>query len=325
MVQHVVLADLERRNADMPRPVFPRTFAEFQDCFATEEACRRYLIDSRWPDGYSCPKCGAREAYQMATRGLLQCRSCRYQVSATAGTVMHRTRIPLRPWFLAAYLVTTHTPGFSALQLQRQLGLKRYETAWTMLQKLRRAMVRPERDRILGTVEVDETYIGGLEEGRRGGRQRDSAKSIVVGAVEVRGRGSGRIRLSVVEDLSETSLVGFVKEAVAPGSIVLTDGWQGYTPLRKNGYDHRPKTQGEAKNAAKLLPRVHRVFSNLKTWLAGVHHGVSRKHLQHYLNEYVFRFNRRKTPMAAFQTLLGLTGQYGPTTYKMLYHAESTG
>jgi transposase-like protein len=186
-------------------------------------------------------------------------------------------------------------------------------------------MIRPERDRIAAPVEVDETYVGGREEGRRGGRQRDSNKAIVVGAVEVRGRASGRIRLAIVEDLSGESLVGFVRSAVVPGSVVLTDGWQGYAPLRREGYDHRPKTQGSGKNSATILPRVHRVFGNLKTWIDGTHHGVSRKHLPHYLNEYVFRFNRRRTPMAAFQSLLGLTGQHEPTTYKMLYAPESTG
>ena len=185
-------------------------------------------------------------------------------------------------------------------------------------------MVRPERGRISGKVEVDETYVGGVEEGRRGGRLRKSTKSIVVGAVEVRGRGSGRIRLAVVENLSAASLVPFVEGAVEPGSILLTDGWQGYAPLRK-AYDHQPTTQGDPKNAAQLFPRVHRVFSNLKTWLAGTHHGVSRKHLPHYVNEFVFRFNRRRTPMAAFQSLLGLTAQHTPTTYKMLYSGESTG
>lgn len=255
----------------------------------------------------------------------MKCRSCGYQVSVTAGTVLHRTRLPLLQWFLAAYLMTTYTPGISAVQLQRQLGLKRYETAWTMLQKLRRAMVRPERDRIVGMVEVDETYIGGLERGRHGGRQRDSSKEIVVGAVEVRGRGSGRIRLGVVEELSGDCLTRFVEEVVATGSVVLTDGWKGYLPLEKKGYDHRPVTQGDAKNAAKFLPRVHRVFANLKTWLSGTHHGVGSKHLPHYLNEYVYRFNRRRTPMAAFQTLLGLAGQREPTTYHMLYDGESNG
>ena len=243
----------------------------------------------------------------------------------TAGTVLHRARVPLRLWFSAAYLVTTHTPGFSAVQLQRQLGLDRYETAWTMLHKLRRAMLRPERDRIAGTVEVDETYVGGVEEGRRGGRRRDSTKSIVVGAVEVRdGGGSGRIRLAVVEDLSAASLTAFVTASVKPGNTVLTDGWQGYAPLR-HAYDHRPSTVGDLRNASKLLPRVHRTFSNLKTWLKGTHHGVSAKHLPHYVDEFVFRFNRRRMPMAASQSLLGLTTQHAPTTHKMLYAAEATG
>jgi transposase-like protein len=244
----------------------------------------------------------------------------------TAGTVLDRTHVPLRLWFAAAYLVTTHTPGFSAVQLQRQLGLARHETAWTMLHKLRRAMVRPERDRLSGVVGVDEAYVGGVEEGRRGGRRRDSSEPIVLGAVEVRGRGSGRVRLAVVGDPSAASLVPFVEVAVEPGSTVLTDGWQGYAPppLRR-GYDHRPATVGDPRDASVLLPRVHRTFSNLKTWLKGTHHGVSAKHLPHYVDEFVFRSNRRRTPMAAFQSLLGLSTRHAPTTHKMLCAAEPTG
>jgi transposase-like protein len=255
----------------------------------------------------------------------MECRKCGHQTSVTAGTVLHRTRVPLCLWFWAAYLVATHTPGMSAVQLQRQLGLRRYETAWVVLQKLRRAMVRPERDRIRGVVEVDESYIGGTEEGRRGGRQRDSSKAIVVAAVEVKGQGSGRVRMASVEDVSAASLVPFVLSAVEPGSIVRTDGWRGYDPLTKAGYVHQPKTVGKAKNASISFPRVHRVFSNLKNWLVGTHHGVGKKHLPNYLNEFVFRFNRRKTPMAAFQSLLGLAGHHQPTTYKMLYGPEATG
>ena len=211
--------------------------------FATEDDCRRYLIRCRWPDGFRCPHCTLGEAYAVHGRELFQCKACRRQTSVTSGTVMHGTRVALRDWFWAAYLVTTHTPGFSALQLQRQLGLSRYETAWVMLQKLRRAMVRPDADRIGGVVEVDETYVGGLDEGRPG-RRSDGVKSIVVCAVEVRGRGSGRIRLAVVENVSARSLVSFVEGAVEPGSIVVTDGWQGYAPLR-HSYDHRPTTQGD--------------------------------------------------------------------------------
>lgn len=313
------------KQSPLPRPDFPRSLSEFQRRFSTEEACRQYLVASRWLDGYRCPRCQHPEAYTVMERGLLQCKSCRYQVSVTAGTVMHRSHTALRDWFWAAYLVTTHTPGFSALQLQRQLGLTRYETAWAMLHKLRRAMVRPERDRISGTVEVDETYVGGFEEGRGGGRKRESTKAIVVAAVEVRGRGSGRVRLGTVQSVSGPALVGFVESTVEPGSVVMTDGWQGYAPLRTHGYDHRPTTQGSGKNAPVLFPRVHRVFSHLKTWLLGTHHSVSRRHLPHYLDEFVFRFNRRRTPMAAFQSLLGLTARHAPTTYDMLYGAESTG
>jgi transposase-like protein len=307
------------------RPAFPRTLEEFQSSFSTEDACRAYLFASRWPEGFRCPGCGGPDAFEVTTRGLHECRECGHQTSVTAGSVLHATRVPLRLWFWAAYLVATHTPGISAVQLQRQLGLTRYETAWTMLQKLRGAMVRPERDRIRGVVEVDESYVGGVEEGRRAGRLKTSTKAIVVAAVEVRGQGSGRVRMAVIPDVSAASLVPFVEAAVEPGSVVRTDGWRGYQPLITAGYDHRPKTVGKEDSASVSFPRVHRVFSNLKTWLAGTHHGVSRKHLPQYLNEFVFRFNRRKTPMAAFQSLLGLAGQHSPTTYKMLYATERTG
>ena len=211
----------------------------------------------------------------------------------------------------------------SALQLQRQLGIRRYETAWTMLQKLRHAMLRPQREPLRGTVEVDETYLGN-QEGLRGGRELGD-RALVVAAVEVRGRASGRVRLQVVPDASGPSLTGFVKANVESGTTVITDGWQGYAPLSGMGYRHRPKTQGRPEQAEVILPRVHRVFGNLKTWLRGTHHGVDNKHLQAYLDEFTFRFNRRRTPMAAFQSLLGLTAAHGPTTYKMLYASESTG
>lgn len=308
----------------MPRPDFPRSLREFQRRFADEEACRQYLAASRWPDGFRCPRCGVGDALGLPGRLLSRCRKCARDTSVTAGTVLHRTRIPLTQWFWAAYLVTTHTPGLSALQLQRQLGISRYETAWMMLHKLRRAMVRPDRERLHEKVEVDETYVGGPEAGLRGGRElRD--KSLVVGAVEVRGRASGRVRLRVVPDASGPSLSGFVKANVEQGAIVVTDGWQGYAPLSGMGYRHRPRTQREPQRAEKILPRVHRVFGNLKTWLRGTHHGVSHQHLQAYLDEFTFRFNRRRTPMAAFQTLLGLGSQRPPTTYNQLYGVDSTG
>ena len=307
----------------MARPTFPRTLAEVQARFADEAACRAYLAASRWPDGYRCPRCGHAQAFELPRRGLWQCKACGHQTSVTAGTVLHRSRTSLREWFWAAYLVTTHTPGMSALQLQRQRGIPRYETAWTLLQKLRRAMRRPGRERLRDTVEVDETYIGN-QEGLRGGRELGD-RALVVGAVEVRGRASGRVRLQVVPDASGPSLTGFVHTNVEPDTTVITNGWQGYAPLSGMGYPHHPKTQGRPARADVILPRVHRVFGNLKTWLRGTHHGVDPKHLQAYLDEFTFRFNRRRTPMAAFQSLLGLTEAHGPTTYKMLYASESTG
>ena len=307
----------------MGRPDFPRSLKEFQGRFGGETACRAYLAACRWPDGYRCVRCGHSEAFDLARRGLWQCKSCGHQTSVTAGTALHRTRMPLTLWFWAAYLVTTHTPGLSALQLQRQLDIDSYETAWAMLHKLRRTMVRPDRAALKEKVEVDEAYIGGPEAGLKGGRQlRD--KAWVVAAVEVRGKASGRVRLQVVPDASGPSLTGFVAANVERGAVVLTDGWGGYAPLRGMGYRHRPKTQGDPERAAKILPRVHRVFGNLQTWLRGTHHGVGNQHLQVYLDEFTFRFNRRRTPMAAFQTLLGLATLHGPTTYEMLYGSEST-
>jgi len=305
------------------RPDFPKSLKEFQARFRDEAACRSYLAACRWPEGYRCGRCRGPEAFALPRRGLWQCKACGHQTSVTAGTALHRTRMPLTLWFWAAYLVTTHTPGLSALQLQRQLGISSYETAWAILQKLRRAMVRPDRERLKDKVEVDETYIGGPEAGLKGGRQLVD-KALVVAAVEVRGRASGRVRLQMVSDASAPSLTGFVAANVEPGAIVVTDGWGAYAPLRGIGYRHRPKTQGDPERAVKILPRVHRVFGNLKTWLRGTHHGVGHQHLQAYLDEFTFRFNRRRTPMAAFQTLLGLATLHGPTTYDLLYGSEST-
>ena len=306
----------------MARPDFPKSLKEFQTRFRDDDACRQYLAACRWPTGFRCARCAEAEAFELPQRRLWQCKACGRQTSLTAGTVLHRTRLPLTVWFWAAYLVTTHTPGLSAVQLQRQLRIS-YETAWALLHKLRRAMVNPEREALKDKVEVDETYLGGPEVGLKGGRQLLD-KALVVGAIEVRAKAAGRIRLKHVPDASAPSLSGFVKRNVAPGTLILTDGWGAYAPLASMGYRHRPRTQGTPERAVKLLPHIHRAFSNLKTWLGGTHHGVGHDHLQAYLDEFAFRFNRRRTPMAAFQTLLGLaSGAHGPTTYQMLYASES--
>ena len=215
----------------------------------------------------------------------------------------------------AAYLVATHTPGISAKQLQRQLGLSRYETAWLMLQKLRRAMVAPEREPLRGEVEVDEGFVGGVDARRRAGRDR-VGKRLVGVAVEVRGAGSGRLRLATLPDASKRSLDPWVSANVESGAIVHTDGWGGYAGLTALGFDHRPISQRwRHEDRQVILPRAHRALANLKTWLQGTHRRPSGKHLQVYLDEFVFRHNRRRTPMAAFQTLLGLGATHPPTTY----------
>jgi transposase-like protein len=286
---------------------------DFQERFATDEACLEYLAASRWPDGFVCPACGSREAWVLDRRHLRECASCHAQTSVTAGTVMHRTRTPLRLWFWAAYLVATHHPGISAKQLSRQLGL-RYETAWLILQKLRRAMVAPERSPLRGEVEVDECWIGGVEPGKQG--RAPGPKTLVGVAVEVRGQGSGRLRLAPLADAAKPTLGAFVTATTAPGAIVHTDGWKGYRGLTDEGYDHRPRSQRAGVGEEPYLPRAHRSISNLKAWMLGTHRGVSKEHLPVYLDEFVFRHNRRRTPMAAFQTLLGLGAAHEPATYR---------
>ena len=241
-----------------------------------------------------CPVCDGESSWVLERRHLWECVACHHQASVTAGTVMHGTRTSLRLWFWTAYLVTTHTPGISAVpELQRQLGISRYETAWLILQKLRRAMVAPEREPLRGEVEVDETLVGGVREGRHVARRRGE-KALVGVMVEMRSSGSGRLRLQVLPDASGDTLISWLSELVAPGAIVHTDGWRGYSGLAGVGYEHRPRLQRrEHSDAQKLLPRAHRAASNLKTWLQGTHHGVSSEHLQVYLDEFVFRHNRR--------------------------------
>lgn len=293
----------------MPRPDFPKTIFEFQRQFSTEKACLDFLTQSRWPEGFTCPRCKHARFYWINTRQLLQCKQCDYQASVTSGTVMHRSKMPLTMWFYAAYLVSTITPGISALQLQRQLGLTSYKTAFMMLHKLRAGMVREGRTRLSGPVEVDETYIGGRKPGAPG--RGAAGKVIVVCAAEIRGNAVARIRLQRIPDASSSTLTKFIKQTVIEGASVITDDWRGYLGLAKSGYRHRVEAE---------LPHVHRIVSNLKTWILGTHHGAIRpQHLQAYLNEYTFRFNRRQTPMAAFQTVLGLSGQRLGPTYKGIY------
>ncbi|MCX5790272.1 MAG: IS1595 family transposase [Elusimicrobia bacterium] len=299
---------------------YPRTLLEFEHRFRTEESCRDYLASIRWPHGIVCPKCGHGQAWR-TSRGVLRCGGCRADIAVTAGTVFEGSKLSLRLWFRAMWWVTNQKSGISALGLQRTLGLGSYRAAWTLLHKLRRAMVRPGRDQLSGEIEVDETIVGGKRKfinGRKPSRYLD--KAIVIVAAEVRGKHIGRIRLKQIREPSQEILLPLVKEVAAPGSRILTDGWWGYHGLKKLGFDHKPvPTEGKGREIHDFVsPRVHRVAALLKRWLLGTHQGrVGREQLDYYLDEFTFRFNRRSSPTRGklFQRLLEQALAIEPSTY----------
>ena len=298
---------------------YPRTIGELEARFGTEQACRDYLFGLRWPAGFVCPRCGKDRAWPVG-KVRLQCVKCDYQVSVTAGTIFQDTHKPLSMWFRAAWWVTSQKTGASALGLQRILGLGSYQTAWAWLHKFRRAMVRLGRDRLAGRVEVDETYIGGPEEGMPGRAAED--KALVVIAAQEDGRRIGRIRMRRIPDACGGSLHRFIEDSIEPGSVVHTDGWQGYRGLERKGYRHEVTIlKGREQIAWELLPRVHWVVSSLKRWLLGTHQGaVSREHLDYYLDEFTFRFNRRDSRSRGklFYRLLQQAVAVEPTPYRSM-------
>jgi len=270
---------------------YPRTLLELEKRFSTEEACRAYLFSLRWPDGWTCPRCRSRDGGAVR-RHKRRCGYCHYEVSVTAGTVFQDTHLPLTIWLRAIWQVTSQKTGVSALGLQRVLGLGSYSTAWVLLHKLRVAMVRPGRDRLRGVVEVDDSYWGSKEAGVIGRETYD--KTLLVVGAEEDGTGIGRIRLRRLPNLSKTSLHGFIREAVEAGSTVRTDGLNAYLGLK--GYVHDRQVQRQQDEGEHLLPRVHRVISLLKRWLLGTHQGaIAPEYFDYYLDEFTFRFNRRKS------------------------------
>jgi len=266
---------------------------EFEQTFNTDEACLEYIYRLRWPDGFRCPRCSYSEAWK-TNRGLYHCKKCGYQSSVTAGTIFQDTRKPLRLWFRAIWYITNQKHGISALGLQRVLGLGSYRTAWLWMHKLRHAMVRPGRDRLTGVVEVDETYIGGKRTGTKRGRGTPGKIPVVIAVQEDDGR-IGRIRLFRVPDTSANSLAQAVQACIEPGSVVRTDGFNHYGLLSGLGYTH-VVARKEPDIGDNLLPMVNLVVSLLKRWLLGTHQGaVQTSHLDYYLDEFTFRFNRRKS------------------------------
>ena len=269
---------------------YPQTAIELRDWFPTDQACRDYLVRLRWPEGVCCPDCGAAEVWSM-TPPFYRCAGCGYDFTVTAGTLFADTHKPLRLWFEAIWYVTNQKSGASALGVQRVLGLGSYRTAWTWLHKLRRAMVRPGRDRLSGLVEGDETFLGGPRPGKRG--RGAAAKTLVLVAAQADGRKIGRIRLARIADASAASLEPAVQQAVEPGARIQTDDWSSYSRLNALGYVHEV-IQPAAELGENLLPRVNLTVSLLKRWLLGTHQGAVRPaHLDYYLDEFTFRFNRR--------------------------------
>lgn len=311
----------------------PKTWVQFEDWFATEDACVAYLEKLRWPGGFCCPACGVMDSPVRASRRRLVCRSCAHQCSVTAGTIFDKTRTPLRVWFAAAWHITSQKHGVSALGLQRVLGLSSYQTAWAMLHRFRRAMVRPQRDKLAGTVEVDEAYLAlsrgpRVKSGKTSSKAHDHSHLITIAvAVEVHDpKGFGRIRIHRVQGPTIGALIPFARENVMPGATIRTDGSAIYGPLQEDGFGHEPFVQLGSKIPAHVsLPGVHRVIALLKRWLLGTHQGaVDPRHVDYYLDEFAFRFNRRSSRSRGmlFYRLLQQSIATMPTTYANLRDNE---
>jgi predicted RNA-binding Zn-ribbon protein involved in translation (DUF1610 family) len=296
----------------------PRSLTEFEQRFADEDACAEYLAAARWPDGFVCPGCGGSKAWRLESKAwTYECAGCGRQTSVTAGTIMHHSRLPLTTWFWAAYVMSTQPNGISALQLQRELSLGSYKTAWLLCTKLRRAMAAPGRNPLSGLVEVDNTEIicRSKNNSVTGTESSRHSKMLIVGAVEVQDLRPGRLRLGAVPDDSVASLHAFLAASVAPSATAQTSAEAGYGGAPD--INHDPDVIG-ATDAHTPRPRVQRIFSDLKVWALSVHHGLRRKHLQSYLDEFVFRFNRRRSRQAAFPSLLHFATAHRPVTYDML-------
>lgn len=303
---------------------YPTNWNQFSEWFSTEESCQSYLEKLRWPQGYVCPKCNKQAEPYRSSRGRLICAACSFQSTVTSGTIFDKTRTPLRVWFAGAWYVTNQKHGANALGLQRVLGLGSYQTAWTMLHRFRQAMVRPDRECLHGLVEVDETYLSITD--RHAPPPKKKKKSctnmtLVAIAIEMlEPRGFGRIRLQRIADDSATSVVPFVRDSIEPGSVIRTDGSAAYRSLKELGYKHqRTVMLGADQPAHVSMAGVHRVAALLQRWILGTHHGaVQPPHLDAYLDEFVFRFNRRTSNFRGllFYRLLEQSVHTQPYTYR---------
>lgn len=278
-------------------------FFQFQKRFSREDSCWKHLVKLRWPDGFVCPRCGHEKAGFHSKRKLHQCKACRYQASATAGTIFHKTKIPLRKWFWFIFLMSSQKTGVSIQGLQRLLGIKSYKTAWSMAHKVRKAMAdRDASYQLANLVEMDDSYFGPPGRGQRG--RGAKGKVPVVVAVENRGKKPGFAAMRVVDNLKSAHIAHFAKSKIKEQQTVRTDGYVSYYCLSGCGYELDMRIVGNGPNASKELPWVHTLIANAKSMLRGAHHGVSHKYLQRYLDEFCYRFNRRYWPSQLFNRLL---------------------
>ncbi len=291
---------------------------EFEKMFTTEKQCLDYLKELRFPKGYSCRKCQHNE-YWVNNRGIMVCKNCKNELSITSGTIFHRSKLPLVVIFRALWWMVAQKNGVSAVGIQRVLGLGSYRTAWVWLHKFRRLMVFPGRNKLSGKIEVDETLVGGKRSGKRG--RGAEGKSLVVIAVEIMEKGTGRVRMSLISDASKKSLKKFINENIETGSNLITDRWKGYTGISKSGYQHEIEDKTKLLDGEEILPNVHRIASLLKRWLLGTHQNyIGEGYLSYYLDEYTFRYNRRKSNSRGllFQRLIEQGVLHEPVEYKSI-------
>ena len=296
----------------------PKHQIEFEKMFTTEGQCLDYLKGFRFPEGYSCRKCHHKE-YWLNKRGIMVCKSCRDELSITSGTIFHKHKLSLVIIFRALWWMVAQKNGVSAVGLQRIMGIGSYRTAWTWLHKFRRLMVFPDRDKLSGKIEIDETLVGGKKEGKRG--RGTEGKLLVVIAIEILGKGTGRVRMLLLSDASKKSLRKFINDNIETGSNLITDGWKGYTGISKSGYRHEIENKTKILEGEEILPNVHRIASLLKRWLLGTHQNyIGKEYLSYYLDEYTFRYNRRKSNSREllFQRLIEQGVVHKPVEYKLI-------
>lgn len=296
----------------------PENQIEFEKMFTTEEQCLDYLKEFRFPKGYLCRKCQHNE-YWLNNRGIMVCKNCKSELSITSGTIFHRSKLPLVVIFRAIWWMVAQKNGVSAAGIQRILGLGSYRTAWVWLHKFRRLMVFPGRNKLSGKIEVDETLVGGKKSGKRG--RGAEGKTLVVIAVEILEKGTGQVRMSIISNASKKALKEFITENIEPGSTIITDGWKGYNGTSKNGYQHEIQNKTKLLDGEEILPNVHRIASLLKRWLLGTHQNyIGEEYLSYYLDEYTFRYNRRKSNSRGllFQRLIEQGALHEPVDYKSI-------